>query len=742
MPVDLRTVAQEYLEDTDHQSKWRDIAKSRQTSLATLTPIVEQFAAGSTDLATMRTQVNRALLSTNDWGATGHWMQTLNKLSLNHPPVGEPALRSALQGLDAQNLGTRIGRFISFLYEERERFRREGKALLSMAFPGSGPWLISLFAYWLDQRGRPVILYPSTARAVKLLLDAGIVPKPEGLRMDNDGVVVRTDSDYDAVARAIESLRAAGPSLVAPGLEGYWVEAFFTWLSENPDVLRETVTVAGIDSDTTEVIPHAPLPATQPALLQRLIAELRREILIEDELVRRIYHALLAGHVILSGPPGTGKTELARLIPELLWQREVSAGANTNPLGPTMAMQRDTSAAFATRLVTATDEWSVRTLIGGLAPGSEGGQPVYRIQLGHLTRTIFDNWAISEGNPAGWGSPQRKSVRAPSVLGQGQEREFRGRWLIIDEFNRAPIDLALGEALTALGGSGALRVPVDGGSAELPLPKDFRIIGTLNSFDRNYLNQISEALKRRFAFIEVPPPTRARREAEQAIVLVKVLRDVAHLSNSAIQADAGGAVRWVNVVTLTPQGSGGYALTWATPEPALRASFGFLWNVFEVIRIYRQLGTAQAIALLRQTLIAGVVQQFTTVDQWVGAADLALCDTVADQLQLLLPDELDVLIAAFTAPDRAVFTRQLNATLQRLMSSPRRLAAQVAALNAVVDSQGDPIVRLADDPETYADQPPEVAEAEAVALFHWQNPGYALPQFVRRLRAFKAERGL
>ena len=98
---------------------------------------------------------------------------------------------------------------------------------------------------------------------------------------------------------------------------------------------------------------------------------------------------------------------------------------------------------------------------------------------------------------------------------------FRGLWLIIDEFNRAPIDLALGDALTALGSGngGVLRVPTDDGIKDLPIPKDFRIIGTLNSFDRNYLNQISEALKRRFSFIEILPPSRAKRDEEQDIVL-------------------------------------------------------------------------------------------------------------------------------------------------------------------------------------------------------------------------------
>ncbi len=277
--------------------------------------------------------------------------------------------------------------------------------------------------------------------------------------------------------------------------------------------------------------------------------------------------------------------------------------------------------------MTATDEWSVRTLIGGIAPSSAGGQISYPIHYGHLTTAIPENWAVSEDNSAGWESPQRKSIQAPSYTNGGEMREFRGCWLVIDEFNRAPIDLALGEALTALGGSGRLRVPIDGGSAELPLPQDFRIIGTLNSFDRNYLNQISEALKRRFSFIEVLPPTRARRAEEQAIVLAKALASVAYLHPTrAITVNDDRSVAWRDVLRLAKVDTGGFGITWATPTPVLYEAFDFTWNVFEVIRIYRQLGTAQAISLLRQMLIAGIVQSYSDVQQWVAAADQALCD--------------------------------------------------------------------------------------------------------------------
>ena len=97
--------------------------------------------------------------------------------------------------------------------------------------------------------------------------------------------------------------------------------------------------------------------------------------------------------------------------------------------------------------------------------------------------------------------------------------------------------------MTALsnGNGGVLRVPTDEGIQDLPIPQDFRIIGTLNSFDRNYLNQISEALKRRFSFIEILPPSRTQRNAEQKIVLRKAFESVEQQSSYArkyLQASA------------------------------------------------------------------------------------------------------------------------------------------------------------------------------------------------------------
>jgi hypothetical protein len=83
----------------------------------------------------------------------------------------------------------------------------------------------------------------------------------------------------------------------------------------------------------------------------------------------------------------------------------------------------------------------------------------------------LNNWSADVSLPDEWSSLRRVPLTIKSSVEQNSQHTFKGQWLIIDEFNRAPIDLALGEALTALGGNKVLRVPIEGGSAELPIPR-------------------------------------------------------------------------------------------------------------------------------------------------------------------------------------------------------------------------------------------------------------------------------
>jgi MoxR-like ATPase len=170
-------------------------------------------------------------------------------------------------------------------------------------------------------------------------------------------------------------------------------------------------------------------------------------------------------HVIFTGPPGTAKTTLAQATAEAATEAGRCEGYV---------------------LTTATADWTTYETIGGLRP------------------TEAQTLDFEEGHFL-------KAVRA-------------NRWLVIDELNRSNFDRAFGQLFTVLSGqpvvlpytrprqSAPLTLVPTGAAAPseeadvLAIPETWRVIGTMNVFDKSLLFEMSFALMRRFAFIEVPAP--------------------------------------------------------------------------------------------------------------------------------------------------------------------------------------------------------------------------------------------
>lgn len=192
-----------------------------------------------------------------------------------------------------------------------------------------------------------------------------------------------------------------------------------------------------------------------------------RGLILEDDIYGAVIAALESGkHVILTGPPGTGKTTLA----------EVVAGA---------ARRAGRCGGFL--LSTATADWTTYETIGGLKPAADGA---LGFAPGHFLDAIEKN-----------------------------------EWLIIDELNRSNFDRAFGQLFTVLSGqpvelpyertvgAGRLVLQPEGsvtGAARqvdsLTIPRAWRVIATMNVFDKSLLFEMSFALMRRFAFVEVSAP--------------------------------------------------------------------------------------------------------------------------------------------------------------------------------------------------------------------------------------------
>ena len=225
---------------------------------------------------------------------------------------------------------------------------------------------------------------------------------------------------------------------------------------------KSYISILKLKDNDGEIVYYMKLSFDDDILTPKKLENSLDDFQIECRIIKQLCASLNSGHnIVLNGVPGTGKTHLATILSE------------------------ETMCEDGYILTTATSDWTTFDTIGGLMPSKDGELVFHE---GKFLQAIREN-----------------------------------KWLIIDEINRADIDKAFGQLFTVLSGQNVeLPYKIQNNTIRIVknknldinqykdgvyyIGKNWRIIATMNSYDKNSLFDLSYAFMRRFMFIDIEVP--------------------------------------------------------------------------------------------------------------------------------------------------------------------------------------------------------------------------------------------
>lgn len=577
----------------------------------------------------------------------------------------ESAKRVRNQIVEANELEVLVPTLRGFLFGDDTVAHRFTRTLPNVRY--AGPAVLGELFGWVHADEWPIITAPA-----RTVLDY-VTGKPAPNRF------VETARRLRPLERQYNKTERLSPDLPL----AVELTAFFDWAADripSPAPTQSPAEPPGVVHAIREFgapyrVPQAagiadrPLARPPDTRLRDVEAEIRELLVLPPDTIRRAAAHLLAGrHLILTGAPGTGKSHLAMLLASHVF-------------------------GYYPMVVTATAEWSAFDVVGGLVPAADSdGLLRYEVRPGYVYEALRQNWLLDEDETLQRDTDGKPVRRQTTVDGN----HWHGVWLIIDELNRADIDKAFGDLFTALE-TGRLRVPALGAERTqlIPLPQDFRIIATLNTRDRHFLFTLSDALKRRFAFVELAPPGPDRRE-DEAQTLLRRASD--GLEAQDLPVDHG----------------------------VLCSVLDRLHPVVLFIRAFHALGTAPLLASLQYAGAAYTLDNRIDIDTLAAEAFSA---EIAPQLEAVAPARLQIIEDVLHNRLETIFTRVVQrAERQSIDDAPLEAARTLANwLRTVAKQRGE-------------DEAVDVARRWANAIDTLlQDAGWSNAEAVRQLRETTAD---